>query len=113
MSLQANTIDNDRKFWKTIKPLFSNKNQMCKKITLVENDKILSTDLEIAECFNDYFTNIKDSIDIEPYSKEVHKQLTIDEIDKYKDHRSIRVMNQHVNSNTLKFSHVSLTEVMK
>ena len=91
---------------------------MCEKITLVDNDKILSTDEDIAECFNDYFTNTIDSLDITPYFKEVHKQLTIDKmvlraIDKYKDHPSIRVMNQHVNSNTFKFSHVSPTEVMK
>ena len=48
------------------------------------------------------------------------EQLTIDEmvlraIDKYKDHPSIRVINQPVtlNGNTFNFSHVSPTEVMK
>ena len=49
MSIQAKKVDNDREFWTTMKPLFSNRNQMSEKITLVENEKILSTGEEIAE----------------------------------------------------------------
>ena len=110
MSIQAKTIDNEETFWKTVKPLFSNRNPMREKITLIENGKILSNE----------FANITDNFDIDPRFKEVHEQLTIEEvvlraIDKYKDHPSIRVINQHVtsNGNTLKFSRVSPTEVMK
>ena len=91
---------------------------MSEKITLVENGKILSTDEEIAECFSNYFTNITDSVDIDPYFKEVHNQPTIEEmvvraIEEYKDHPSIMVIKQHVNGNTFKFSHISPTEAMK
>ena len=64
MSIQAKTVDNDRKFWTTVKPLFSNRNPMSEKITLVENEKILSTDEVIEECFSNYFTNIKHNLDI-------------------------------------------------
>ena len=120
MSIQSKTIDNENKFWKTVKPLFSNRNPMCEKITLIENGKILSNDEEIAECFNEYFTHITDSLDIDPLFKVVHEQQTIDEmvlraIDKYKDHPSIVVIKQHVTTNCaiFKFSHVSPTEVMK
>ena len=89
MSIQSKTIDNEKTFWKTVKPLFSNRNPMCEQITLIENGKILSKDEEIAECFNDYFTNITDSLNIDPLFKVVHKQQTIDQmllraIDKYK-----------------------------
>ena len=70
MSIQAKTVDNDRKFWKTVKPLFSNRNPISEKITLVENVKILSPDEEIAECFSNYFTNITDIVDIDSYFKE-------------------------------------------
>ena len=103
MSIQAKTIDNEKKFWKTVKPLFSNRNPMCEKITLIENGKILSNDEEITECFNEYFTNIIDSLDIDPLFKVVHEQQTIDQmvlraIDKYKDHPSIVVI-KHVTTN--------------
>ena len=52
-SIQAKSIDNDKKFWKTVKPLFSNTNPMSEIITLIENGKILSNDKEVAECFNE------------------------------------------------------------
>ena len=93
---------------------------MCEKITLIENGKILSNDEEIAECYNYYFTNITDSLDIDPLLKVVHEQQTIDQmvlrvIDKYKDHPSIVVIKQHVRTNytIFEFSHVSPTKVMK
>ena len=43
-SIQAKSIENDKMFWKTVKPLFSNTNPMSEKITLIENGKILSND---------------------------------------------------------------------
>ena len=119
-SIQSKTIDNEKKFWKTVKPLFSNRNHMCEKITLIEDGKILSNDEEIAECFNEYFTNITHSLDIDPLFKVVHEQQTIDQmvlraIDKYRDHPSIVVIKQHVTTNCaiFKFSHVNPTEVMR
>ena len=33
---------NNKKFWKTVKPLFSEKNKLNKKVTLVEDDKIFT-----------------------------------------------------------------------
>ena len=73
---------------------------------------------KIAECFSNYFTNITDSLDIDPYFKEVPNQLTIEEmvvraIEKYKEHSSIRGIKQHVDGITFKFSHVNPVEVMK
>ena len=50
-------------FWKTFKPLFSNK-EGNRKIILVENGEILSDDKCISECFNEYFINITDTLNI-------------------------------------------------
>ena len=41
-------------FWKTFKPLFSDK-EANRKIILVENGEVLSDDKRISECFNEYF----------------------------------------------------------
>ena len=60
MSIQSKTIENDKKFWKTVKPLFSNKNPMSEKIRLIEDGRILSNDVEVAEYFNEYVCNITD-----------------------------------------------------
>ena len=46
--IQSKTIENDKEFWKTAKPLFSNKNPMSEKIVLIEDGKILSNDAEVA-----------------------------------------------------------------
>ena len=56
-----------------MKPSFSNTNAMSEKITLIEDDKILSNDAEVAECLKTYFTNITDSLDIAPTFREVHE----------------------------------------
>ena len=120
MSIRAKTIDKDKKFWKTVKPLFSNKNPMTEKIPLIEDDRILSNDAAVAKCFNEYFCNITDSLDIDPLFKEVPehmsaKQMVLRAMTKYKDHPFVKVINQNValNGNTFSFSHVSPNGVMK
>ena len=45
-------------FWKTVKPMFSNKSVNRESITLVKDDKILSKNLEVAETFNVFFSII-------------------------------------------------------
>ena len=47
-SIQSKSIENDKKFWKTVKPLFTNKNPMSEKITLIDDGKILANDMEVA-----------------------------------------------------------------
>ena len=50
-------MDN-RKFWKTVKPILSNKFVNSEKITLVDNEKITTNDKEIAKVLNDFFSDI-------------------------------------------------------
>ena len=73
---------------------------MSEKIILIEDGKILSYDAEVAECFNEYFCNCIDSLDIDPTFKEVQvlsvEQMVFRAISKYKYQPSIRVINKHV-----------------
>ena len=55
------TMNNDKKFWKMVKPMFSNVNPMEQKIILIEGEEILAKDKEVAECLNNYFVNITGS----------------------------------------------------
>ena len=57
-------ITDNKKFWQTVKPLFSNKEQNRKKITIVNNDDIVSEDVDIAETFNSFFCEAVRSLDI-------------------------------------------------
>ena len=51
-NLDTNLVTDNRKFWKTVKPLFSEKHFSNNKITLLEGEEIISEDQEIAEIFN-------------------------------------------------------------
>ena len=93
---------------------------MSEKITLIEDGRILSNDVEVAECVNEFFCNITDSLDIDPLFKEVPEHMSVEQmvlrgLAKYTDHPSIKVINQNValNGYTFSFSHVSPNEVMK
>ena len=60
---EKNVIDN-RKFWKTVKPMLSNKFLNNKKITLVDDVKIIRNDKEIAKVLNDFFSDIIKTLNI-------------------------------------------------
>ena len=51
-NLDMNSVTDNKKFWRTVKPLFTDKVQTSSSITLVENEKIITNDNEIAEIFN-------------------------------------------------------------
>ena len=50
-------IDN-KKFWKTVKLLFSGKVKSSEKITLVCEDKIITNNDENARILNSFFSNV-------------------------------------------------------
>ena len=96
-SLDVSYLTNDKRFWKTFKPLFSNKSgNVSQKVTLVENGSIISLESQIAECFNQYFVNSKDSLPIEPYvpipSYVPLRDPIIDSFRKYENHPSIAMI---------------------
>ena len=60
----ASEVEN-KNFWATCKPLFSKKSSwMSEKLILIENNKVLNDDLEIATVFNEYFNNITSNLEI-------------------------------------------------
>ena len=64
-NLQPSNISDNKKFWKTVKPLFSEKTMSSDKITLIENDLIISKDQEVAETFNSFFSNAVKNLNID------------------------------------------------
>ena len=63
-NLHINNFTDNKKFWKTVKPLFTNCDGGSQKITLLKNDKIISNDKEVAETFNEFFENSVKSLNI-------------------------------------------------
>ena len=56
-NLDNKNFTDNKKFWKTVKPLFSNSNGGSRKVTLVDGEEIISNDDELAKTFNDFFIN--------------------------------------------------------
>ena len=57
-----------------MKPLFTDKVQTSSSITLVENEKLITNDSEIAEIFNEFFTNITKTMDMPLVSAHLVRQ---------------------------------------
>ena len=54
-NLNIKNVTENKKFWKTIKPCFSNKSKNSERIVLTENDKIVMEDGKVALKYNMFF----------------------------------------------------------
>ena len=63
-NLDLGDLTDNRKFWKTVKPVFSNEIQTSSSVTLIEDGEVITDDAKIAEIFNHYFANITESLGI-------------------------------------------------
>ena len=80
-NLNFNSITDNKLFWKTVSPLFTEKNgSKSNKITLVEGGKVLTDDTKIAETFNSFFGNIVNTLNIEFSFVPVDKDVIAKEI---------------------------------
>ena len=56
--LNLKEIGDNKTFWKTVRPYFSDKDNKSSKITLVENNIVIVDEKRVAELMNTYFINI-------------------------------------------------------
>ena len=56
-NLDTSIFSDNKKFWDCMKPLFSDKQKVMRKIILIEDEKVISNDKEIAEKMNTFFIN--------------------------------------------------------
>ena len=57
-----NDVTENKKFWETIKPLFTEKNKTTNNIILSENNQTVREDKAICQIFNTCFTNVTKGI---------------------------------------------------
>ena len=107
--LKGKKNSDDRTFWKEIKPYFNGKGGMSSKITLVERDKIIHKDKEIAETMNKYFVNITKTLRLKRSKKYDTNYIDI-LTSQFKDRASIKKIKlsyPEIVSDTFKFTLVS------
>ena len=63
-NLDLKDVDDNKKFWTTVKPLFCSKIKSVESITLDENGKLVRDEKEVANIFNDVFVNIVPNLGI-------------------------------------------------
>ena len=98
--LDLKKVTDNKTFWRTVNPLFSNKEGCNKNIVLVNDDKIISDDAEVAQLFNDFFKNSVNSLGIQENRYLIIDTMSLSDsveeaIKKFEVHPSIRAINEN------------------
>ena len=110
--LNIKNITDDRAFWKTIKPYFSNKGLNSSSLIVSEKNKIVTNDQDMAN-MNNYFTGITSHLNLKP--DQINRSENLTNIENFKNHESIqriKLANFH-HRQTFSFLYVSVKEVKK
>ena len=113
-NLDISCLNDNRKFWKNIKPVFSNKVRSVDSINLKENEEFVENDEKIANIFNEYFVNIVPNLEIDIDSEYLCPTVDIvDPVDKaikkYCNHPSINMINDKMSNTDYSFQFCSAT----
>ena len=117
-NLNHKDIADNRQFWKTVKPLLSDKSKSNEKITLVEANEIISEDKDNAEILNSFFANAVKNLKIPEFSNSDLQAENISHpifkaILKYKNHPSIIAIKNARNGPSFYFCRVNVNDVRK
>ena len=116
-NLDIKIFDDNKAFWKGIKPLFSNKQAIKQNnIVIVDKDGVTSDNLKVAEKLNNFFTDAVVNLDIIPFCPEPSLGNGINEVNKiirkYMTPPSIIKIKQNVNIDVIfKFRDISPDEM--
>ena len=128
-NLNENDLTDNKQFWRTVKPLLSDKIKSSEKITLVEqretldtdgniDDEIVHEDVKTAEFLNRFFSNAVRDLKIPGFHGAVPVADNISHsifraIMKYANHPSTIVIKDLNNTSMFSFSNVSVADVKK
>ena len=108
-NINVNDLSDSKKFWKIVKPRFSNKCKTANSIILVEGENIIKDDQKIANTFNDFFVNITKTLKLKKqpdFDSESISSIT----DKFLDNESVIKIKEKLQINENSFSFRPFTE---
>jgi len=99
--LNLSNINDNKKFWKTMKPLFGNKGASRDNIVLIEDNNVMSEDSEVAQTFNKFFGSTVKALGITENKLLLTNVVgsngkIADAIKMYETHPSIIQIKEHV-----------------
>ena len=65
--MDVNKVNNNKMFWKTVKPRLSNKSKTANTVTLKDRDMIIKNEKIVAGTFNNYFADITKTIKLKKH----------------------------------------------
>ena len=94
-SLDVKNINDNETFWKTLKTFLLDKATSTQKITLIDNDKIVKNDGDIAGVLNTFFSDLKipDYNNCHPLTENIQEPV-LKAIVKYRNHLSILTIGE-------------------
>ena len=116
-NLNLGDLTDNRKFWKTVKPVFSNEIQTSSSVTLIEDGKMITDDAKIAEIFNHYFANITERLGISEDQSLLSQTTGINDpvekaIMKYENHPSIKMIKECFGLSQFEFKPVTVNGIL-
>ena len=96
-NIDVKQISDSKKFWKTIRPSFSNKTKTANTIILSEKDDIIKEEKIIAKTLNNHFTDITKSLKLKKVKSFDNKNKINDIIDYFQDRNSISKIKETFN----------------
>ena len=131
-NISTRDITDNKTFWKTVKPLFTDKIQTKSKITLIEkkvvsgvgqeqivSEKVISEDQAVAEVFNKFFINIVPNLKIPTnHNYDTDFLVTNDQVanalNKFRNHPSIiMIKNKRKADQCFSFGPVTYEDILK
>ena len=92
-NLSIKLVRDNKEFGKNVAPIFSNKIKSKEKITLIENENIISNVKKVAKTFHEFFSNVAKSLKIfqNPYliSGTSQTDPVLQSVEKFSKHPSI------------------------
>ena len=99
-NLNSKIITDTKKFWKTVKPLFSNKRKTANTIILHKYNKIIKDDKKIAHTLNKYSANLTKTLKLKKSSPALKKKSPKQLLRHFKNH-STKKIKKHFKSKEL------------
>ena len=122
-NLDVSIMKDNKRYWDVMKPKFTGKSKLKSKLTLIENDEIITDDQKIAEILNNNFVDavpnlgIEKSFYVKKMSKNVYdnREQKMDAIlESYNSHPSIVMIKNKVQVTTkFKFEDISADEMYR
>ena len=112
-NLDTKKITDNKTFWRTAVPTFSNKNSKSDKIILNEEGKTISDEKELCRTFSTYFANIVSDLqipEIQDNASNIHGPA-LAASNTFQNHRSVVNIKQREFNSTFTFKNTNENEV--